>query len=178
MIDNVLILRHFETQLNTEKRICGRSLEEPVLIRPDIFCDVPVDIAFCSPAVRCVQTLDALRWHTQIPTIFYDAALVERDMGVMEGELRSDMIAAYPELFSDGKFRLFKMPPSGESFEAFYSRVRIFWKCVNEMYNGTLLVCSHNQFLKMLYIVVRDLPVTESEWKNLSFRHGIVERIY
>ena len=178
MIDHLLFLRHFETRLNTERRICGRSLNEPVWNSPDIICDVPVDIALCSTAVRCVQTLDALLRHTQIPVVFYDAALVERDMGVMEGELRSDMIAAYPELFSDGKFRLFKTPPSGESFEAFYNRIRTFWKCVNEMHNGTLLVCSHNQFLKMLYIVARDLPVTESEWKQISFRHGIVDRIY
>lgn len=178
MIEHVLFLRHFETQLNAEKRICGRSLEEPVLISPDIFSDIPVDIACCSPAVRCVQTLDALLRHTQIPAVYYDSALVERDMGVMEGEFRSDMTAVFPELFSGGKFRLFETPPSGESFEAFHERARTFWERMIEMQNGTLLVCSHNQFLKMLYLIVQNLPVTESEWKKHSFQHGVVEHIY
>lgn len=178
VINHLLFLRHFETRLNAEKRICGRSLEEPALNSLDVLCDIPMDTAICSPAVRCVQTMDALLRNMQIPAVFYDAALVERGMGVMEGELRSDMIDAYPELFSDGKFRLFETPPSGETFEAFYTRVREFWERVNKTYNGTLLVCSHNQFLRMLYLIVQELPVTEVEWKSLSFQHGIVERIY
>lgn len=177
MIEHVLFLRHFETLHNAEKRICGRSLEVPVLRKPDILCDIPVDFAICSPAVRCVETLDAFLRHSQVSSVSYDSALVERDMGRMEGQLRSEMAASYPELFSGNKFRLYQTPPDGETFEAFHNRVKIFWEQVNMKYNGTLLVCSHNQFMKMLYLVVHGIPITETAWRNLSFQHGIVEQI-
>lgn len=177
MAQQVLFLRHSETQLNAEKRISGRSMDLPVLEIRDIPCDIPVDTVLSSPALRCRQTLEGFLKEQPVADIRYLPEMAERSMGFLEGHLRSDMAARYPDLFSGQKFRLFETPPGGESFADFQTRVRTFWETHRNATDGTLLICSHNQFLKMLYLTIHDLPITEARWKELSFPTGIVEKV-
>lgn len=177
MVEHVLFLRHFETQLNAEERISGRSPDIPILESREILCDFHVDSALCSPAVRCRQTLEAFLQKRSVQSIHYVPELAERHMGIMEGCLRSDMEETYPDLFDSGKFRLFETPPGGESFEAFQTRVRTFWEKYQKTLGGTLLICSHNQFLKMMYLIIHDLPVTEVQWKRINFPNGTIEKV-
>lgn len=177
MVEHVLFLRHFETQLNAEKRISGRSLSTPILESREIICDFHVDSVLCSPAVRCQQTLEVFLQNQSTEDIHYMTELTERHMGIMEGCLRSDMVKKYPALFDGGKFRLFETPPGGESFEAFCKRVQTCWEWCQATMDGTILICSHNQFLKMLFFIIHDLPISEVRWKNINFPTGIIEKV-
>ena len=136
-----------------------------------------MDVVLCSSAVRCRQTVNEFLKNQQAGSICYTWELEERHMGVLEGCLRSEMASQYPELFCKERFRLFETPPGGESFEAFRSRVRAFWDRYQDITEGTLLICSHNQFLKMLYLIIHDLPVTETQWKKINFPTGTIEKI-
>lgn len=178
MVEHVLFLRHFETGLNAEKRICGRSLEVPILTSTPISCETAVDHIVCSTAVRCRQTLDVFLQRYPVADIRFDPDAVERNMGVMEGELRARMVEAYPAMFCNNKFRVFQTPPGGESFEVFYDRVKWFWKRICLESDGTVLICAHNQFLKMLYFVIHKQAVQEDMWRMLSFPHGVVEKVF
>ena len=178
MVEHVLFLRHAKTRYNQEKRISGRSMELPIVETDEIVCDIPIDCVFCSPAVRCRQTLDLfLKQHT-VEWVCFDQNLLERNMGIMEGELRCDMVEMYPHLFQKQKFRLHETPPMGESFRDFHERVVRFWEQVRDTYTGTVLVCAHNQVLKMLYFVIQGVLPTESEWFERSFSTGNVEQIF
>lgn len=177
MADHILFLRHFETQLNSEKRISGRSPDIPILESREIHCAMTVDAVLCSPVVRCRQTLNEFLKNHQAGSVCYTWELAERHMGELEGCLRSEMALKYPELFFGEKFRLFETPPGGESFEVFHSRVQAFWENYQDITEGTLLICSHNQFLKMLYLIIHDLPVTETQWKTIHFPTGKIEMI-
>lgn len=177
MVTQVLFLRHFPTQLNIEKRISGRSIDIPVLQTDRIGCDLRVDSVLCSPALRCRQTLDAFLQDHAPGDVRYLPELLERSMGEMEGCLRREMVLKYPQLFDGQKFRLAQTPPGGESFDAFQARVRSFWERYREELGGTLLVCSHNQFLKMLCFIIREEPVTQAKWRELQFPCGTIQRI-
>lgn len=177
MADHILFLRHFETKLNKEKRISGRSLEMTILEPQNIVGDFAVDHVICSPAVRCRQTLQAFLRDRQVEDVCYVPELVERDMGLLEGRLRSEMAKEYPLLFNDGKFCLFETPPQGESYKMFYDRVKECWEAHLKTQDGTILICSHNQFLKMLYLIILDIPVTEEHWERIYFQNGTVVKI-
>lgn len=178
MVEHVLFLRHAKTRYNKEKRISGRSFDLPIMEAGEIRCDIPIDSVLCSPAVRCRQTLDIFLQHHPVEYVCFDENLLERSMGIMEGQPRCEMMEAYPHLFQNEKFRLHETPPLGESFRAFYDRVVKLWEHVCKTYTGTVLICAHNQVLKMLYFVIQGVLPTESEWQELSFSTGKVEQLF
>lgn len=178
VVEHVLFLRHAKTRHNQEKRISGRSMELPIAEAGEIVCDIPIDCVLCSPAVRCRQTLDIFLQRHPVEQVCFDENLLERGMGIMEGKLRCDMVQMYPELFQDQRFRLHETPPMGESFVDFHGRVVQFWEQVRAAHTGTVLICAHNQILKMLYFVIQGVLPTESEWTERSFSTGKVEQIF
>lgn len=177
MVEQVLFLRHLETPFNKQNRILGRSLEVPISSPTEIVCDVPVHIALSSTALRCRQTMDCFLAKNTVAHLAFTPELVERGMGKMEGQPRAKMVSAYPELFHSNKFLLTQTPPEGESFQAFYERASNFWEGCHRSYDGTLLICSHNQFLKMLYFVIHDIPASQELWQEVRFPCGVVEKI-
>ena len=178
MVEHVLFLRHAQTQYLVEKRISGRSLEIPILSEIGISIDVAVDCVFCSPALRCRQTLDILQRSNPVGQVFFNQKLLERGMGVMEGQYRSDMVKQYPHLFHGDRFRLYETPPQGESFEEYHKRPLHLWDEISHTQSGTVLICAHNQILKMLSFVIWGNVPTESEWEERCFPVGVITKIY
>lgn len=178
MVEHVLFLRHGQTRYLLEKRISGRSLEIPILEEKEIQCDIQIDCVLCSPALRCRQTLEPyLRSHPNVRVCF-EQKLLERGMGVMEGQYRSDMAKAYPNLFHGSKFRLYETPPEGESFEDFHRRVMWLWQEICQTQTGTILICSHNQVLRMLSFVIGGTLPTQAQWEAKGFPVGVVMQIF
>ena len=178
MIKQVFVLRHFKTEHNISGKINGRSLNLPVLETFPIICDDQFDNIICSQAVRCKQTIDQYLIYHDTSEVLYTSEILERDMGIFEGQYRSEMKNKYPELFFENKFDVFATPPSGESYEVFYQRVVHFWKKYSCELDGSLLICSHNQFLKMLSFVISGKELTNKEWNSLSFPYGQIVRIF
>lgn len=178
MVEHILFLRHEQTLYLAEKRISGRSLEIPILEEKEIACDISVDCVLCSPALRCRQTLNLfLRGHRPGQVIF-DHRLLERGMGTLEGQLRTDMAKCYPHLFHDLRFRLHETPPEGEAYEEFYCRALQLWEEIYQTKHGTVLICAHNQILKMLSFVIQGIEPTQSQWDERSFPVAVITTIF
>jgi len=133
-----------------------------------------VDVVYCSSALRCRQTLECFFITNRAQAVIYSDALLERNMGKLEGQKRDVMAALYPELFDENMFCVFATPPEGESFLDFMQRARCFYSKYLENVSGDVLVCSHNQFLKALYFLVFEEQISEKQWKALTFPFGKV----
>lgn len=168
---NYFFLRHLKTSNNTRKLINGRSLTQPIENERYISNPHNIDIIYCSDALRCRQTIDCYLKTNQTVPIQYLKLLYERDMGSWEGKLKSFIVNNSPELFINGKFRLFLTPPSGESYIVFKNRVSEFLKLLNNE-NGNILICSHNQFLKMLFLSLNNTIITQEIWNSINFPYG------
>lgn len=167
----VFFLRHLETANNAKQLICGRSPAQPIAKEEIVFSLHSVDLIYCSDALRCRQTIDCyLKTHPKVP-VQYTKLLYERDMGIWEGELKSSIVKSNPELFVDGRFRLFSTPPSGESYVDFKNRA---YAVLNLMLKekGNILICSHNQFLKMLLLILSKTVITQEVWNSIDLPYG------
>lgn len=173
----ILFLRHFKTQSNLDNYLCGRSLLLPISESRDLSCSIPLDAAFCSSALRCRQTIEHVHFQNLASKIRYTDELLERNLGLMEGKPRDDMVQQFPNLFLDSKFRVFSTPPQGESFEDFKKRAQSFWNHYRSTYSGNILICSHNQMLKMLYFTILNKPISIATWNAKSFPYGTIVSI-
>lgn len=52
-----------------------------------------------------------------------------------------------------------------------------FWNWCNNTNYENVLICSHNQMLKMLYFVMLNKILTRQEWEQLFFPHGKIIKI-
>lgn len=96
-------------------------------------------------------------------------------MGKLEGMLKLEAEMVYPELFINGSFNVFRTPPQGESFGSFESRI---YKFYNEILNTdeqlNVLICSHNQTLKLLRLLILKKDISYQSWSEYSFKNGKV----
>lgn len=172
MSNHILFLRHFRTSNNMQKLLNGRSEFIPISESNTISCNVHVNTAFCSSALRCRQTLGIFRRNNFVDKIYYTNYLLERDLGSMEGEDREEMAKTYTELFYESRMLVFSTPPGGETYNDFYERAKTFWLQYIRYSDGNVLICSHNQILKMLSFIISEEPVTEDAWRKRTFPFG------
>lgn len=171
MSKNYFFLRHLKTSNNTKQIINGRSLTQPIENEKQITTSYCIDLIYCSDALRCRQTIDCYLKTNHMVPIQYSKLLYERDMGIWEGKLKSSIASNNPRLFVNGRFRLFSTPPCGESYVDFKNRATEFLKLMNKV-NGNILICSHNQFLKMLLLILNNTIITQEIWNSINFPYG------
>lgn len=173
MSQKLFFLRHLKTANNSQKRINGKSLLQPIEKEEAIIGDCTIDEIWCSDALRCRQTVECfLKDKASVP-IIYTELLRERDMGVWEGELRDNMSTLYPEYFHNRKFHVFMTPPSGESYEALKNRVEETIRKLRKR-DRNVLICSHNQFLKMAAFMMTGKEISQEKWEAFQFPHGVI----
>lgn len=160
-----------ETANNARQLISGRSPDQPIEKEKSITSPYRIDLIYCSDALRCRQTIDCYLKTNQVVPVQYMKLLYERDMGILEGGLKSSIVRSNPELFADGRFRLFSTPPSGESYVDFKNRASEVLKLMDKE-KGNILICSHNQFLKMLLIALSNAVITQEVWNSIDFPYG------
>ena len=176
MIADLLFLRHLRTNNNLENIINGHSLSIPIIERRPICWDFPVNEVVSSPATRCLQTTEC--FSQPAPYSFTSLGLLlERDMGLLEGMRRREAVIKYPDLFHGDRFKITATPPDGESFSDFIQRVNASWEYLQSHCNDTVLICSHNQFLKALYFIIHKIGFTQDAWEQLSFPFGAIQKI-
>ncbi len=164
-------LRHLETANNARQLISGKSLAQPIEKEKRITSSYSIDLIYCSDALRCRQTIDCYLKTNQTVPVQYMKLLCERDMGIWEGGLKSSIVKSNPELFVDGRFRIFSTPPSGESYVDFKNRASEALKLMDKE-KGRILICSHNQFLKMLVLTLSNTVITQEVWNSIDFPYG------
>lgn len=172
---HLYFMRHCATNFNQTNYISGASDVPIVCHKIDISCythEKKVCIV-SSPLTRCLETSQILSSQIQVSEIKKDERLQERDMGLLDGQIRSTAIKQFPQLFSvGGKFIPTLTPPSGESYNAFLGRVESAWVDILNMLNySDVIIVSHNQTLKLLYSVIFDLDA-KSIWETINFENG------
>lgn len=175
----IFFLRHLKTLNNDLHIISGQSDSE--IIKTDC---LKIDFSgfnkiYCSPSQRCIRTIRLLGNQSDaISSIIYDKRLLERNMGSIEGMLKKEGKYKYPELFRGETFDVFKTPPGGESFECFKERVKAFYNeflCAKQ--GDNILICSHNQTLKLLRLIILEKDITYQSWAEYSFKNGELTEI-
>lgn len=171
MSRNYLFLRHLKTSNNTKQLINGRSLTQSIENEKLITSSYHIDLVYCSDALRCRQTIDCyFRNNPKVP-VRYSKLLYEHNMGIWEGKQKSVIVSNNSELFINGKFRLFSPPSSGESYADFKNRATEFLQLMNKE-DGNILICSHNQFLKMLLLTLSNTIITQEIWSAINLPYG------
>ncbi len=167
---NIYLLRHLPTENNGKEVITG-DLDVPILKNSRIKQKKPLGtksiLTFSSPLIRCQATLEKLNITSNI---FYCDLLKERNLGEWQGKQRKSVIQDYPQYFNKGKLIPTQTPPRGESYENFRNRCSKIWDTINH-YQNDILICSHNQVLKMIIIIAFELNANKI-WPALNLKNG------
>lgn len=175
----IFLLRHLKT-LNNDLHIISGQSDSEIIKTEYLKIDLSVfDKIYCSPSQRCIRTIKLLGDQSDaINSIIYDKRLLERNMGSLEGMLKKEGKHKYSELFRGETFDVFKTPPGGESFECFKKRVKAFYNeflCAKQ--GNNILICSHNQTLKLLRLFILEKDITYQSWVGYSFKNGELTEI-
>ena len=176
----IYFLRHLETSHNELGLISGQY-DSPIsknrIVNDGCNAVSKIQSVYSSPSKRCVETLRLIPELPVPPAA--DRRLLERNMGEFENCSRQELYQCYPMFFKkiNGRisFRFELTPPQSESFSDFRNRVASF--CSEEIlpymeYN--ILICSHNQTMKMIYFTLKGLSPTEGDWNTFAFPNGEV----
>lgn len=177
---SVYFLRHIKTVNNQAKILSGRSGTE---ILPGQKVEIPDSCphftkVYCSTAERCRNTL-AMVPETMIGAdITFSDRLLERSLGVLEGMEKEKAIVQYPEYFVERRVGIMAQISGGETIEDVYLRVQpIAEKVMERKMQENILICSHNQTLKVIYMIVNAVEITDKSWHELDFPNGKIMKI-
>lgn len=176
----IWLMRHLLTTDNKQGYISGqRDIDIDININVDDekeMVDFSGDV-YSSPLKRCGNTI---KKKVNVPQkkVICDERLLERNMGIFEGKKRSDLIYQYSEYFVNKKFNVFLQPPAGETFVEFYERVASFYINIIETRSKDILICSHNQTLKLLKCLIEKKEVSLDYWCGLNFSNGKIYEIF
>ncbi|MED3552449.1 histidine phosphatase family protein [Cytobacillus praedii] len=175
---HLYIIRHGETEWNTEKRMQGRldsDLTEKgkndALLLGERLKDTVFERIISSPSKRTIDTALHVCEKRQIP-IETDERLMEIALGEWQGKTEEEIKALFP-----AQYDLYWNYPSmyenqeGESFMDVMDRVASFLKeLVDTTPVGNVLVITHGVVLKTLYLLCRNAPI-DRLW-DPPFMHG------
>lgn len=184
-MQHLYFLRHCRTILNAQGRISGvqdsKLCDEAAINNIELF-EAKSLIIISSDLGRCKKTVNLLVPLLETPPlIYYSELLHERNMGVFEGEKRSELIQKYPYYFEKMRFRFKMTPPDGESYQQFQKRIQCFIKkeftTISNKNKDNILICAHNQVLKQLYCELVEVSADEM-WGKLDFESGKIKQVY
>lgn len=178
--NKIFFLRHLKTTNNKLNIISGQS-ETPILSTPyhskEDFSQY--DKIFCSTSKRCVETIKILS-RNRIPNnaVVFDSRIEERNMGLLEGMSKKHCQTIYPYLFHRNYFDPFLTPPNGESYQNFKDRLQNFYnEYLSSGEQGNILICSHNQALKLLRLLILEKEISYQSWEEINFLNGKILKI-
>lgn len=180
MRKKLYFLRHCKTLYNEENIVSGQT-ECPLT---DCYIDYSVlkkenqlstYILISSPLSRCVLTGKILQSQSKFKIYFFiDARITERNMGILEGKKRCELFKEYPDYFFNGHFKDNLTPYMGENYNDFKFRIASFSSYMEKLLlKNNIIVCSHNQALRMLSAIINDKQYEEIP----NFSNGIVQEI-
>lgn len=172
---SIYFLRHLKTESNCKSVISGSGdsaslCENQEIIYPDSFPE-KFDIVLCSTLKRCKDTLNQAE-KVICNTVIYSEKLIERNMGILEGMQKDKAKEMYPHLFHNDKVDVNAIIPDGESIDDVKMRLTEIAALIRNNQDKEILICSHNQALKILFSVLKNITVTNHYWNTLNFRNG------
>ena len=100
--------------------------------------------------------------------------LSERNMGMLEGVNKFKARELYPSLFCGNKVDISASIPNGESICDVQQRLKKIVDYIRANQEKNILICSHNQTLKILYFSLNGIPITNDAWQCLNFPNGVL----
>ena len=181
MKKKLYILRHCKTLFNEENIVSGQtdcplidySVDYSILNKENYLKSY---ILISSPLNRCVLTGEILQLQSKLQiSVFIDSRIIERNMGILEGKRRCDLVKEYPDYFFNGHFKDYMTPPMGESYDNFRFRIASFVSSIKKLLlKHNIIICSHNQTLRMLTSIIND-----KQYKEIpQYPNGIVTEIF
>lgn len=173
---SLFFLRHLKTNYNRDNIISGKENSE--ILSGQKIINLPTtgikfDVVLCSPLKRCHSTLSLIPKDYML-SIKYMNELSERDMGVLEGIGRAEAKAKYPYLFCGSKIDVSADIPDGESIYELQKRLEVIANYINYNQDKNILICSHNQTMKILYFTLNGILVTNDAWQCINFPNGVL----
>lgn len=173
---SLFFLRHLKTDFNRNNIISGKEDSEIMSGQSVKICSsecIGFDTVLCSPLKRCRTTVSLIP-DDYILSIRYIDALSERNMGVLEGLDRADAQAHYPFLFCGNKIDVSAAIPNGESIYEVHQRLIPIAEFIETNRDKNILICSHNQTMKILFFTLNEIPITNDAWQCLNFPNGVI----
>lgn len=173
---SLFFLRHLKTNLNKNGVISGIQDSE-VLPGQQIIelssTKEMFDAILCSPLKRCRSTISLIADERKLSIKYLDE-LAERNMGILEGLNKTEAQIRYPLLFCGNKIDVSADIPDGESIYGVQQRLKAIVAYIKSNPDENILICSHNQTLKILYFLLHEMPVTNDAWQCLNFPNGVL----
>ena len=173
---SLFFLRHLKTA-NNDKGIISGKTDSTLIPNQHIYDhpyeDTTFDIVLCSPMKRCMDTISLISKERKINTIQM-VELVERDMGDLEGFTKAEALHRFPLLFYSGKVDVNSVIPNGESVHDVFERLEPVISYIKANEDKNVLVCSHNQTMKVLYCALCGISVTNAFWQVFNFPNGVM----
>lgn len=182
----LFVMRHCKTEYNLLKKISGQANSQLIDHQIDSAvldeCQIPLHNFFIisSPLDRCIQTVGHLlsQYHDTALAVHIDPRIIERGMGEWEGRFKEAVLSEFPAYNWNGNISPLYIPPKGESFEDFTHRIEdfIYDIKVRSAY-APILICAHNQSLKLLAYMLDNTKEFASFWSSCSFQNGKVVQL-
>ena len=157
MAEQIILLRHGETGSEYQKRYIGWkdiSLAEPGRRNVEALTEMVrlrrPSLCLCSTLRRCRESAEIVAGTLGIP-VYFNPDLKEIDFGDWEGLSFQEIAAADPEhVLKWARFKPDFSFPGGESITHFLDRVGRIAKCLTEMPEKEVLVCTHGGMIRGL----------------------------
>lgn len=176
---SLFFLRHLKTDYNRDNIISGQEDSE-ILPGQRLINLPPTNLKFddvlCSPLKRCRTTLSLIP-DNYILSIRYMNELSERNMGVLEGINKAEAKILYPSLFCSNKIDVSADIPDGESIHEVQKRLEVIVDYIDANQDKNILICSHNQTMKILYFILNGISATNDVWQCINFPNGVLINI-
>lgn len=174
------LVRHGETIWNSEARIQGhldsplskKGLEQVKLLcknmKEKIFSAIySSDLGRAYETARCFSTKNGL-------PILTKTCLRERNLGILQGEMKRELKTKFPEAFSCYKSDPDYVIPQGESLKQLRDRSLKCLEEIAEKHDGQrILVVTHNGVIISLFKHTLGLPIGGAPRGFLSLNTGV-----
>lgn len=165
----IFLIRHGETQWNTEGRFQGR-MDSPLTalglqqakLAAERMRDYPLDAAYCSPRLRARRTAERILAERSVPLTELDA-LSEIHLGALEGQnkesLTEDLQQAFHQFWHQPEQY---QSPGGESLQHVQHRMVRAIETLAQRHQGQqILLISHGAAIKLALNYFEDRPLRQ-----------------
>lgn len=184
MATEITIIRHGETEWNTQKRIQGQQnspLTDNGILQAQLVATAltkrEFDILISSDLNRALQTANIINEKLLIKQE-QNSNLRERSFGIMEGKTFGELQDLFPSSFTHYKQRDPKFViPNGESIEQLFQRVTSAIKEIATIHKDKkVLLVSHGLVLEMMMYKTFNLPLNTP--RNFSINNCSISSFY
>ena len=170
MKTNLILIRHAKSRGNAEKRLQGRDdspLGEEGLIQAELLknclSNEPIDVVYCSPLKRAVDTAEISMLQKNIPFI-KEEGLLERNFGILDGLKLEDLKKMHPSAKQFFHGQKTELNFGGiETIPNLTARsTNALKKIVNENQGKTIAIVSHLFWIKSILSKILEQPYKET----------------